>query len=290
MITKYAQHAKKLPGFTYKLLAQSWIDKEWPRHIFIETTANCNLTCSYCPREDISKEMDFDIFKQIVDEASHYGARSFSLHLFGEPLLYSHWQEAINYIKLQNSNHTVLLTTNGTLLNKQVDAVIMSRVDKVIWSWRPEAKFTQETKEKLRKWGRFQVRILKQVTPKRAWEEWKDWRPIEVKNLHNYGGNIELGKFGVLSADNGQRYPCYHLWYAPAVAWNGDILICCNDPHHREVIGHFPEMSIAQAWKSPRLEELRNAHLSGKYPSICQGCDVWKTYPDLWFNHQKKSL
>jgi len=111
----YAQMAKKLPSIFYKLAAQAWIDEEYPRHLFIETTPTCNLSCSYCPRPKIKGEMGFDIFKAIIDEATRYGARSFSLHLFGEPLLYSKWFEAIRYIKSANRKHTVLFTTNGTL-------------------------------------------------------------------------------------------------------------------------------------------------------------------------------
>ena len=87
-VTSNAQWLKKLPGWMYKLGAQSWIDKEYPRHLFIETTATCNLTCSFCPRPRLRADMPWETFCAIVDEASEFGPRSFSLHLFGEPLLY----------------------------------------------------------------------------------------------------------------------------------------------------------------------------------------------------------
>ena len=81
MVTPYAQIAKRLPSPIFKLGAQAFIKKDYPRHLFIETTANCNLSCSYCPRERESSDMDFGLFRKIVDEASGYGSRSFSLHL-----------------------------------------------------------------------------------------------------------------------------------------------------------------------------------------------------------------
>jgi len=189
--------------------------------------------------------MDFQLFKQIIREASEYGARSFSLHLFGEPLLYPSWREAIEFIKSRNRRHNVMLTTNGTSLNECVDDVVASSLDLVLWSWRPESKFTRETKDKLNRWGKFRVRFITEVTSKAGRAEWEGWPNTEERSLHNYGGEIELSKFGVQTADNGQRYPCYHLWYAPAVAYNGDILLCCVDPHHREVLGRFPETSIS---------------------------------------------
>ena len=87
--------------------------------------------------------MDFGLFRSIIDEATHYGPRSFSLHLFGEPLLYPRIWDSIDYIKKKNKHHTVLLTSNGTLFERYITELTSSRVDKVIWSWRPEAKFSE---------------------------------------------------------------------------------------------------------------------------------------------------
>ena len=287
--TLYAERLRHVSPALYKAAAQAWIDKEYPRHLFIETTATCNLRCNYCPRERINQHMDFNLLGEIVKEATRFGSRSFSLHLFGEPLLYPKWYEAVQLIKGANRRHTVILTTNGTLLNQQVNRVISSGLDKVIWTWRPEAQFTQETKEKLKAWGKFQVRLIEEITPPEALMEWSDWYPQERKRLHNYGGNIDTSKWAKPgTAGPKDRWPCYHLWTAPAVAWNGDILLCCNDPFHREVIAHFPETSVAMAWNSDRLAGIRADHLGGNFRGICAGCDVWKTYPDMFFWWQKR--
>ena len=288
--TLQAPWLKRLPKTLYKLGAQAWIDKEYPRHLFIETTAACNLTCTYCPRERLGQHMDFGLFQQVVDEATQYGSRSFSLHLFGEPLLYPRWMGAVSYIKSRRHvRHTVLLTTNGTRLNQEVDRVIESGIDLVLWSWRPEATFTPETKAKLRKWGKFRVRFIAEVTPKEAYAEWADWTNVEGRELHNYGGNIDTGKWRpVGSATSATRWPCYHLWLAPAIGWNGNILLCCADPHQKEVLGTFPQMTVAEAWQSERLKAIRSGHLTGDYRGICANCDVWKQYPDLFFSWQKR--
>lgn len=286
MIAEHAQTLKKAPSWLYKAAAQTYIDKEFPRHLFIETTAACNLRCDYCPRERVNTHMDFDLFRAIIDESAHYGARSFSLHLFGEPLLYPKIIEAVRYIKKKNKSNAVLLTTNGTLLERFGDDLIKSGVNKIIWSWRPEAKFSDSLKARLRSWGKFAVRLIDEVVPESEKEKWKDWPLLEKRSLHNYGGNIELSKFGAKNTA-GSRYPCYHLWLAPAVAWNGNHLICCSDPHQKEVIGTFPAMTISEAWKE--MEKYRRWHLEGKYEGICKTCDVWKNYPDIFFRFQKKS-
>ena len=311
--TVQAQWLKQLPPWLYKLGAQSYIDYQYPRHLFIETTAACNLTCSYCPRERVNSHMDFQVLRRIVDEATSYGPRSFSLHLFGEPLLYKQWEQAVAYIKSRDHRHTVLLTTNGTLIERgdTLGRLVGSEIDQVYWTWRPEAKFTQETKGKLRRWGKFRVRFIREVTPPEAYEEWSDWPNVEGRKLHNYGGNIQTERFGtersvrnassftsenlstqlnVSSANGNSRWACYHLWLAPAVAWNGNILLCCADSHQKEVIGQFPQMSVHEAWTGGRIKSVRDGHMKGEYLGICKDCDVWKQYPDLFFSWQKKGV
>ena len=293
MSTVYADLAKRLPSWLYKLGAQLYIDKAYPRHLFVETTASCNLSCSYCPREKTRQDMDYRLFREIVDEASRYGARSFSLHLFGEPLLYPHIFEACAYIKRRNKRHTVLLTTNGTKVNDCIDDLVSCGINQVLWTWRKEARFTGATLLKLKKWGKFRVRFIKEITPPEAYEEWKTWGNVEGRKLHNYGGEIDTGRWDGLQEksywkdySNSQktsiRYPCYHLWLAPAVAWNGNILLCCSDPHQKEVLGKFPEQSVAEVWKGSQLESIRKSHLEGRYEGICKDCDVWKSYPSLF--------
>ena len=274
---------KKLPSWLYKAAAQAYIDKEYPRHLFIETTAACNLKCEYCPRELIKSHMDFNLFRRIIDESARYGPRSFSLHLFGEPLLYPHIWEAIAYIKSKNKSNTVLLTSNGTLFERYIDALTSSRVDKVIWSWRPEPKWSESTKERLRKWKPFTVRIIREVTPLSAYEEFSKWPRVEERRLHNYGGNIKVSD--TESSQKVQRWPCYHLYLAPAVSWNGKFLMCCSDPHQKEIFGDINKESVADCWQ--KLEKVRTSHLKGEYGGICANCDVWKEFPNLFFSWQR---
>lgn len=277
--------AQRLPSPLYKVAAQSWIDYEFPRHIFIETTANCNLSCEFCPREKNEQNMDFQLFKDIIDECSLYGPRSYSLHLFGEPLLYPKILDAIDYIKRKNKNNTILLTTNGTLLNRFIEDLTRLKVDKIIWSWRRN-NFNDNTKRHLKRVGL--IRFLIEETPEGEIEKWEGFKK-EVKHLHNYGGQIDTTKWGLGEGAGTNRYPCYHLWLAPAVRWNGQITICCNDPTGIESwISYGDGNNIVSFWNSDKLKSIRDSHLKGEYKGLCAGCNVWKTYPDMFFDFQKK--
>ena len=239
--------------------------------------------------------MDYELFKEIVNEANQYGPRSFSLHLFGEPLLYPKIMEAINYIKAKNKRHTILLTTNGTVLNKFAKRLLESGVDRIIWSWRKlPVPFSSETIEVLKRIG--MVRLLIEETPKEEFERWVKFPRVEVKHLHNYGGNIDVSKWGIRSVHSSEklsqqketRWPCYHLWLAPAVRWNGEIVECCNLPRSGEdVLGRYGlDSTIHSVWTSTAITSLRENHLKGIYPGKCGNCSSWQAYPSIFFKSQ----
>ena len=290
MITKNASLLKRIPSFLYKVSSQLFIDYKFPRHLFIETTATCNLACSYCPREKVKQDMNFGLFIKIIDEASQYGARSFSLHLFGEPMLYKHWIEAITYIKRKNKRHTVLLTTNGTKINEYVGILTKLPIDKCLWTCRTEAKFTSKTKSLLKSWKPFTVRYIEGTYPESALEE--KWPRVEKRRMHNYGATIDTSIYisqessakNVDSKASSIRWPCYHLFLAPAIAWNGKFLQCYADSHQKEVFGDINRETISDCWK--RLNGVRKAHLSGQFAGICANCDTWREYPNLFFGHE----
>lgn len=262
--TTHAELIKRLPVWLYKSASQLWIDRTWPRHLFIETTSACQLACANCPRPRVSRHLHYELFKKIVDEASLHGHRSFSLHLFGEPLLYPRIAESIRYLK--ERGHSVILTTNGILLGQYLG--VLREVDKIIWSYKKEIKVPSC----LRDWKNFTVRFFET-------REDTSWPRFEIKKWHNYGGQASTAHSTEIS-----RYPCHHPFLAPAVRANGDIVICCADPLGKSVVGNISSMTISEAWKI--MEWTRQQHLAGVYRGICEKCDTWKVYPNCWFSWQ----
>jgi len=262
--TLHAELIKRLPTWLYKILAQLWVDRKFPRHIFVETTTSCQLSCANCPRPRVSHHLPYSLFKKIVDEASSFGKRSFSLHLFGEPLLYPRILEGIEYIK--SRGHAVILTTNGLLLGRLYKQ--LRGVDKIIWSYKADVKVPEE----LKTWKNFTVRFFEK-------REDSSWKRYEIKKWHNYGGQSSTAHSTV-----GPRYPCYHPFLAPGVTAKGEIVICCADPKQKSSVGNIKDMSLVEAWK--KMEWIRQQHLSGVYRGICERCDVWKVYPNIWFSWQ----
>ena len=102
--------------------------------------------------------------------------------------------------------------------------------------------------------------------------------------MQNYGGNVDLMRFNVNGMKKQLRWPCYHLWLAPAVSYQGKFLLCCSDPHQKEVFGDINRDMIAGCWKA--LSKVRESHLQGKFTGICTNCDTWREYPNLFFGHE----
>lgn len=317
-VDKFSDLIKKsaILSIPYKIISQKMIDWEFPHHLFIETTNACNLKCKMCVRGMIPLkigEMDFDLFKKILDESANYGSRNFCLHLFGDPLLSSNLVKMIKYIKFKNPKNTILLTTNGTLLTKEkAEEIIANNVDKIVISVHSadrekykevtgvdmlekveeNIKSIIEIKKKHKKnTSRIYLRV---VVPDKKGEDVKIFRKkwknnpvtIDVRELHNYGGKIDSK---LIKPTPTKRYPCYHLWFSPGIAWDGEVSICCDDLERQAVIGNIKKSSISEMWRSDILKKYREYHLNGEYHKIpvCKNCDIWKTYPDIFFKWQK---
>lgn len=303
----------------FKLGSQSLIDYKYPSHIFIESTRACNLKCKLCPRTAMAskgRHMDFDLFKKIVDEASHYGSRNFCLHMLGEPLLCPHIIEMVKYIKKVNKSNSILLTTNGyfldsskaeVFLNSNLDKITFSvfsmsnarnkmltgedGVGKVIDNIKEIAALRKKMHSKTKLCVRFLVCSENEDEMLQIRALAKDLGVIlEIRYTHNYSGIIEADFTSrhIFKA----RYPCYHLWYSPAITWDGKVVVCCNDWNYSEVLGDIEKDSLAHIWQGRRMKELRGCHLGGAYDKIplCAQCNVWSLYPDIFFKSQKKAL
>jgi len=304
----------------YKFFTQRMISYNFPRHLFIETTSACNLKCKICARtgrNTLIGHMDFELFKKIVDEADNYGSRTFCLHLSGEPLLAPNFSRMAKYIKQVNKNNTILLTTNGTLLNKEIaEAIIEAPVDKISISFLSAEKNNYQEMTGLDKLETVEKNILDLIELKKIREadkphiyvrmilseynkneeelfknKWKN-KPliVEVRQAHNYGGykpDVSLKKNIVRKT---KRYPCYHLWLSPAIHWNGDVSICCDDWGRKTLLGNVKNQTIHQVWNSKKIKQYRQNHLRGIYEKVplCEKCDVWTIYEDMFFNWQKK--
>lgn len=89
------------------------------KHIYIEITNKCNLSCYFCPNSSLEKhEMSVNDFELIAKMVKKY-TDVVCLHIQGEPLIHSCFKDIVRICYENNLN--IDLTTNGTLVNKLID-------------------------------------------------------------------------------------------------------------------------------------------------------------------------
>ena len=112
----------------------------WPRKIVLEITHRCNLRCFMCSlygtkdsgsiraqqfeRQDV---MTFEERKAFIRQIAKF--RPLIAFSGGEPLLYRHCFDLVEYIKKQNL--TCIIITNGTMLSRHAERAVSSGVDAV---------------------------------------------------------------------------------------------------------------------------------------------------------------
>ena len=109
----------------------------------IESTAACNMACSFCPyplKEDKITKMNIEDIKKIIDQINpdDKNFRYITFSQFNEPLLDNRIFELIEYV--QSKGLKVLMITNGLLLNKKKNVEELIRL-------KPELKISLQVIE-----------------------------------------------------------------------------------------------------------------------------------------------
>lgn len=302
----------------YKFGAQQMIDRAFPQRMHLDPAGVCNLDCIMCAPRLTEKPMglmDFELFKKIIDESARFGPRTFALCKDGEPLLNPRFLEMVAYIKQKNPKNVIAMTTNGILLDGgKSQALLACGIDKITVSIRAASAQTydkicksphyeqvvENVKEllRLKKVGGFakpyvflQCLPLKELADEREKfkEIWKGYDvTLDMSGLFSWSGMVEGQK--IHQPDFSKRYPCYELWFTPAINWNGDVSVCSYDWDRTAIIGNLKEESLADIWQGKKMSDYRKMHLEGRANgmSVCEKCEIWSEYPDIFFSWQKK--
>ncbi len=91
------------------------------KRVYIEITNTCNLSCSFCIKNDrVPKQMNVEEFQKVIEQVKEYTNYVY-FHILGEPLSHPHLATFLTIC--EQANLQVTITTNGTLLKKMVDTL-----------------------------------------------------------------------------------------------------------------------------------------------------------------------
>ena len=97
-----------------------------PVRLWVELSSRCNLKCRLCVNKTIPSsqkgDMDFDLFKKIIDEVKDH---IYDINLFhrGEPLMHPDFIDFISYAS--KNNVRTRIHTNSTLLSPELSKKII---------------------------------------------------------------------------------------------------------------------------------------------------------------------
>jgi radical SAM protein with 4Fe4S-binding SPASM domain len=271
-----------------------------PIEITLESTAKCNLYCPMCPRAIYTfdnENMDLGLYKKIVEDCKDYVEFLWPYGI-GEPMIHPNIFEMIRITR--EAGIRTGMSTNATLLDdRRIDQLLDSGLDYLILAFDGASK---ETYEKYRAGATFektranvldllnrklerkskiyvvmQMVLLKENTGEiDAYK--KMWSIPGIDEIRFKRDELQIDGSRIPdSALKGQRRnPCHLLWRGPLyVRYDGKAFPCCY-MWEEEPVGDLTKQSVMEAWNSPAMVQLREAHIRGdmtKYKA-CQTCQA----------------
>lgn len=238
-----------------KSLSLDYVPK-YPIQIDFELNYSCNFTCPMCTWSAESNAgkgkatwLNFDIFKQIIDDGVPKGLKAIRLNFINEPLIR---RDIIDFIKYAKSKGIldIYLSTNGSLLsNKMSEKIVNSGLTRLQVSL---DAFTEETYNKIRTGGDYNKVVSNIMNFVEVRNRLKSELPTLRVNFVKTEVNInELDDFvnfwqdkadciGIqdlvnimnpeteLKNNNSKQFNCSQPFNHMTVRYDGSILPCCT--------------------------------------------------------------
>jgi len=287
-----------------------------PFVLYVELSGFCNLKCKFCPHfldpdSLIKDNMSFETFKKVVDDIESLGhLKVLRLIGTGEPLLNKNFLKMAQYAWKSSSVDKLELTTNGILLKKEEYQQNLTKyLDRIIISIEGlnEQAYLDVAGTKIN-YTKLVENIGKLYENKRDCSIYIKIHNNAIKNendlklFHHYFGeicdeiyvenlvNLWPETVSNLGLDSGHRFNevdqkqtvCTQIFKSMMVNANVDVVPCCLDFKRVNNLVNVSLQSIADIWKSHKLEEIRKTHLKGKGGTIspCSGCSYYQSDVD----------
>jgi sulfatase maturation enzyme AslB (radical SAM superfamily) len=266
----------------------------FPRQIQIETTNICNHSCGFCAYTLMSrpkKHMEPALFFRVVKEAYDLGAREIGMFAGAEPLTCKHLEEFTVFAR-DTGYEYIYMSTNGALADEErfrrlLDAGFSSikfsinggnretyrRIhgrddfDKVLRN----LKFVGEYRRRLPRKIFLGVSFVGMDDSRHTFDELKAAVDEIVDEIIYYEASNQSGQMPNLPLP---PYRDCHLPFGKAhVSREGYLKVCCNDYDNLLAVEDLNRTSLAEAWHSPRFQELRRRHVENRLEgTLCANC------------------
>ncbi len=271
--------------------------------VYVEISNICNLRCSFCPGTAREKRrMTLNEFETVLIKIRDYTDYIY-FHLLGEPLCHP---ELPNFLNLADKmNFKVIITTNGTLLNKNRDILLnsSSHYKTVISLHSFEANDNKNDFEEylkicfeytrlaenrktvvLRLWNNGGkdslndeiLNTLENYFPK-PWSEERNGTRIGNKIYLQYGNKFDWPTLE--NDDTDENIFCYGLRDQIGILADGTVVPCCLDNNGEINLGNIFEKDLDEIINSPRAQSIYNGFSCRKAPEeLCKRCSFARKF------------
>lgn len=265
--------------------------------IYIEISNICNLKCSFCPGTiRAPRRMNADEFEMILNKTKPYTDYIY-FHLLGEPLCHP---ELETFLKLaEDMQFKVIITTNGTLLNKNANVLLNSNshYKTVISLHSFEANDNKNSFESylkdcfeyaksaenkkivvLRLWNNGGqdslndeiLNMLEKYFPK-PWNEERNGTRLGNKIFLQYGDKFDWPTLE--SNDTNENVFCYGLRDQLGILADGTVVPCCLDNNGEIPLGNIFEDDLNDILNSEKAQNIYNGFSNRKAcEELCKRC------------------
>jgi len=277
----------------------------FPSAILLELTNRCNLLCNMCPRNQLTRkeqDMDFNIFKKVIDEISYHKIEGLWLFNLGESLLHPQFFEMLAYVNKYPRIHPLWLSTNGLkltkdttekLLNSGLDFlnISLNAMDRETYKQiSPKSDFDlviENIQHFLKRKDQLQVRkpfLRIQMVDQPAvhsqipgfLDEWGSKADIiNVNQLERFDGQPEIPTNKDIKTINNLE-PCKRIDRGFLYIYsNNKVNLCGVDFNCVNMIGDVSTMTIEKIWNSKEYKDLYTAIKNRKFETIpqCYNCN-----------------
>lgn len=254
------------------------------KRIYIEITNICNLNCEFCKKDNRKKDyMKVEDFNIVLNKIKGY-TKNIYLHIKGEPLMHPNLKELL--VLANNHNLLVNITTNGRLINKNINIINESNIRQInisLHSYDDISKINDllTTVDNIKKDIMISYRI------------WRDNNFNEIINILEEYYNIKLNQGNrttikdniFLNLDNEFTWPdmnkdiiqtkgtCLGLRQQLGILVDGTIVPCCLDQDGDINLGNIYKDDLKDVLNSDRVINIINGFRCNKLVEpLCMRC------------------
>lgn len=271
--------------------------------VYVEISNICNLKCSFCPGTTRQpKRMNIDEFKTVLEKIKDYTDYIY-FHLLGEPLCHPDLEAFLQMA--EEMNFKVIITTNGTLIEKCKDILLKSNshYKTVISLHSFEANDNKISFQKYLDdcFSYAKLAENKKIVVLRLWNNGgKDSMNDEILSvLENYfekpwvkerngtriGEKIYLqfgDKFDWPMLENNnidEKIFCYGLRDQIGILCDGTVVPCCLDSNGDINLGNIFEKDLEEIINSPKALNIYNGFSNrNACEELCKRCSFVRKF------------